>query len=194
MLLREELDITGGQSPCDTGADPIPASPVLPPASPTKVPFSSGGEEPRAASAAAPRQEPAPRRRARAAPQGCKGPADKRSRWAQERHRARPWPQSPAPRRAPLRWRVPADGHGCQQGCSAWPFPRADPSQGQAWGDARQSVVTLFGSPGTCHPQHHQTTITPRHHSGKFFLPAPAGEAAAAKICLALPSLPVPSA
>lgn len=60
-----------GRAPVTPGlTERVPASPMLPPASPTKVPFSSGGEEPSAASAAALRQEPAPRRRGRAAPPG----------------------------------------------------------------------------------------------------------------------------
>lgn len=136
---REELDITGGQSPCDTGTDPVPASPVVPPASPTKVPFSCGGEEPSSASAAAPRQEPAPRRRGRAAPrdakgQGTKGAGGRRSGTVPGSGchlRPRDGPRS-------TDGSLQMDGR-CQQVCSAWPFPRPDPSPSLGWGNAQES-------------------------------------------------------
>lgn len=146
----------------------------------------------------------------RAAPQGCKRPADKSSRRAQERHRARHWLQPPAPRWAPLRLTGPRRRRdGCQQVCSAWPFPRVAPSEGLGWGNAQGSASRGAAVMPTASPLHpatpilrcvpaaprtSQTGISRTHRSSKSLLPAPAGEAAAAKICLALPSTPVPSA
>lgn len=72
----EGLDIAGGQSPPAPGpsaaaeAEWVLASPELLPASPTKVPFTAGGEEPGAASAAARCQEAAPRSRGPSRPPG----------------------------------------------------------------------------------------------------------------------------
>lgn len=165
MLPWEELDITGGQSPCATRTDPVPASPVLPPASPTKVAFSSRGEEPSAASAAAPRQEPAPRGRGRAAPRDAKGQGQKEP-WAQERHRARHWLQPPAPRRAPLRLTGPWDGRTDRQtdavSSSAVPGLPQGLIPERGWDGAmpghQGAVVTLLAIPG-----HTSPSASPNH-------------------------------
>lgn len=201
MFPWKELDITGGQSPCDTGTDRAgPRQPHAAASVPNKGAIQLWWRGAQHCFRCCPAPRTSSQEKGPSCPQGCKGPADKRSRWAQERRCAQHWLQALSPRWAPLRLMGPCRWtDSCPQVCSAWPFPRVDPSEGLGWGNARRSgsqgaVMLLVIPRHVCHPQHHQTTITPTYRSGKFFLPAPAGEAAAAKICLALPSLPVPSA
>lgn len=118
-----------------TRAEWVPASPWLPPGSPTKVPFRAGGEVPRAASAArcCPNEllpVEGPSRPAR-----CKSPADKGSRLARNTGSSlQPWPQD-GPRlqdRQMDRW---------TSGSRACPLPQAALSEGLP-----QEIDTVGGS------------------------------------------------